>query len=504
MRTASQVVVDSTTSARSAKKRGNALPSAQHAPWQALQRHGGNSRLAGVLQAKLTVSNPCDIYEQEADRVADDVLRMPEPAVAIARTPAPHIQRLCPGCEQELNRQPLEEEEPLQTKPLMPGGAQQRAPQEEEELLQARSETDGTPAVGPDVEDAIHALPGRGSPLPESVRSFMEPRLHADFSAVRVHTDSHAHDLARAVNAQAFTFGRDVVFAAGHYAPESERGKHLIAHELTHVVQQGGAGCDLSFKLQRAVDFTADFSNISVSSKTAAAIAGESFDYEDAEFSADAEVIATGDSVAELGQWDVGVLQDMIVNWEREYWRRQNSDKRGRFVEQKFRPINTRFRDQADGAATVWSADSEHQELSALAATPVGGRFRATTTVHTSDSPGGSDTVSGSSVPGMDASDGARNVNIQRIGTRFDTWISAHNTVTGAWRHLRRLNWNYQRSLDFTGGGATLAVGPEAAQVGHHGPHAAGGAAPLTAGTTANDATGDAANWHRRRVDGWT
>jgi Domain of unknown function (DUF4157) len=69
----------------------------------------------------------------------------------------------------------------------------------------------------------------------------MEPRFGADFSAVRVHTDAHAHALARSVNAQAFTVGRNVVFGAGQYAPETESGKRLLAHELTHTIQQGSA-----------------------------------------------------------------------------------------------------------------------------------------------------------------------------------------------------------------------------------------------------------------------
>jgi hypothetical protein len=66
----------------------------------------------------------------------------------------------------------------------------------------------------------------------------MEPRFGTDFSAVRVHTDSNAQSLARSVNAQAFTVGNDVVFGAGQYAPESDSGKRLLAHELTHVIQQ--------------------------------------------------------------------------------------------------------------------------------------------------------------------------------------------------------------------------------------------------------------------------
>jgi hypothetical protein len=274
--------------------------------------------------------------------------------------------------------------------------------------------------------------------------------------------------------------------------------------ELRRPTAPGPPAVSSAATVQRAVDFRADFSNVSLASRTAAAIAGDRFTYQDADFSADADIVAIGDTEAELAEWDVGVLQDMVVNWEREYWRRDNADRRGRFVEQKFRPIETRFRDQADGASTLWSDDSEHQDLGALAPTPEGARFRVATTVSTADQPGGDDTVSGEDVTGMDATDGTRNIDSQGLGTRFDTWISAHNTVSGAFRHLRRLNWNYQRSLDFTGRGATLAVGAESGQVGRHGPYGAGKDAPLTAGTTANDAMGDDANWLRRRVDGWS
>jgi hypothetical protein len=219
-------------------------PLARTEPWQSLHRTLGNTHLSSVLQPKLTVSHPTDIYEQQADRVADEVMRMPASAVGVERTVGPHIQRLCPGCEDELKRQPLEEEEePLQTKALLPGSLLQRQAPEEEELLQPKTDPDSTPDVSPESETAIHALSGRGQPLSDSVRSFMEPRFHTDFSAVRLHTDASAHDLARSVNAQAFTVGTNIVFGAGHYDPASERGKHLLAHELTHVVQQGqGSG----------------------------------------------------------------------------------------------------------------------------------------------------------------------------------------------------------------------------------------------------------------------
>jgi hypothetical protein len=319
---------------------------------------------------------------------------------------------------------------------------------------------------------------------------------------VRIHTDPVAQETARALNAQAFTLGNDVAFAAGRYSPGTEEGRRLMAHELAHVLQQGDSGGREA--IQRAVDFTANFSGISLTPEAGAVITGDKYEHDYADFSADANVTAVGDTAGELDQWDVGILQDMIVNWEREYWLRDNADSRGRFVEQKFRPINTRFRDQMDGAATVWSADDEHQELKDLAKTPRGGRQEVSTTISTNDVPGGGDTINGEDVTGMNASDGTGNIHIERTGTRFDTYISAHNTVTDEWRHLRRLNWNYQKSTDFSGSGAALSVATERTELGRHGPYRAAPDAPLTSGTTANDAVADDGNWTRRRVDGWS
>ena len=91
--------------------------------------------------------------------------------------------------------------------------------------------------VPPIVHDAIRSP---GQPLDVETRAFMEPRFGHDFSNVRIHTDAKAAESARAVNAFAYTVGSDVVFGKGHYAPETATGKRLIAHELTHVVQQTG------------------------------------------------------------------------------------------------------------------------------------------------------------------------------------------------------------------------------------------------------------------------
>jgi hypothetical protein len=139
----------------------------------------------------------------------------------------PNIQRICSECEEELHRQPMEEED---------------------ELLLTKEVSGSTPEVTPSVESQINSIRGGGQPLSESVKAFFEPRFNRDFSDVRIHTAAGASSLARAVNAKAFTIGRDVVFGSGQYAPGTSEGGTLIAHELTHVVQQSGG----ALAIQRA------------------------------------------------------------------------------------------------------------------------------------------------------------------------------------------------------------------------------------------------------------
>ena len=179
--------------------------------------------LRAPVQAKLTVSQPNDGYEQEADRIADQVMGISDVDMAqgsgSAGWEAQQVQRSCPDCEEELvQRQPEEEEE--------------------EELLQAKEESGRTPHVSPDLEADIHRLQGNGRPLSETERSFFEPRFGADFSNIRLHTSAQAAELAQSINARAFTLGRDVVLGKGEAATETMAGKKLLAHELTHVVQQ--------------------------------------------------------------------------------------------------------------------------------------------------------------------------------------------------------------------------------------------------------------------------
>jgi hypothetical protein len=175
-----------------------------------------------VIQAKLKVGAPNDKFEQEADRVADAVMRMPEATpvnelTQAALNPGQHIQRLCTECEDELQRQPIDEEE---------------------EVLQTKMTDSGMPGTNHNLGNRVNQLRGRGRPLPKTLRTFFEPRFGHDFSNVRLHTDGRAAITAGAISARAFTAGRDIVFGASQFAPETGHGKRLLAHELTHVVQQ--------------------------------------------------------------------------------------------------------------------------------------------------------------------------------------------------------------------------------------------------------------------------
>lgn len=180
------------------------------------QQTAGNSAVQKMLksdaiQASLRIGQPNDIYEKEADRVADEVMRMPEPAV----------QRGCsPG-----SACPLKDDDEKKTVVLRkPGGA---------------------PHGSTSVPDSFVSSLGSGQPLDMATRSFFEPRLGADFRDVRVHTGSRAEESAREISARAFTYGTDIVFGKNQFAPTSPEGRRLLAHELAHVIQQGGAEAGL-------------------------------------------------------------------------------------------------------------------------------------------------------------------------------------------------------------------------------------------------------------------
>lgn len=231
-----------------------------------------------AVQAKLSVSSPDDPQEKEADAVADQVMRMPEPVAAQSQKE-----------EQKIQAKEEEKDEKIQTRLQSPSVSIQRACAEcaQEDKVQARlfrmiqrsedgsassfgfdaaadSSSDysvnrkelslhhsdvvqrsgrGPPAGSstPSFEQSLSSSKGAGSPLPSDTRTFMESRFGADFGGVRVHTGSYAENLSSSIHAQAFAHGNDLYFNSGKYSPHTEAGGTLLAHELTHTIQQGAS-----------------------------------------------------------------------------------------------------------------------------------------------------------------------------------------------------------------------------------------------------------------------
>lgn len=165
-------------------------------------------------QSKLKISQPGDKYEQEADRVAEEVMRMPDPSVSekshvTSISSTPYIQRHCPECY--------------------------------DELIQRKEISDHSSEMNLNIEPNIHAIRNGGRPLSESIREYFEQRFGYDFSDVRINTDVHAQKTARELHARAFTVGRNIIFGISQRSLDTSEGKWLLAHELTHVVQQKAA-----------------------------------------------------------------------------------------------------------------------------------------------------------------------------------------------------------------------------------------------------------------------
>lgn len=181
---------------------------------------------AKIIQPKLYINSPGDKYEQEADAMADKVMRMPangtdfKPKTGIIGA---SVQRKCAACEEEEKQRKIMRKET--------GGL-------------------GGSPVSNAFSSTLNSTKGGGSYLPQSTRGFMENAFSTDFSNVRIHNDSQANQLSRDINAKAFTHGNDIYFGAGQYAPNTYSGKSLLAHELTHTVQQE---ISIEKKIQRAV-----------------------------------------------------------------------------------------------------------------------------------------------------------------------------------------------------------------------------------------------------------
>src|SRR5262252_764571 len=173
-------------------------------PFLRLQQCIGNQAVGRLIQAKRQISRRADGREQEADRLANQLMRMSEPRVQRACAACEASTTLCPTCEEESSN--------------------------------AKRKADYRNNIKEVSVSDISA--GSSRRLDPVTRGFFEPRLGADFSHLRAHTDAQAAASTQAFNAQAYTVGRGVVFEVGQYVPWSNEGKRLPAHELTHVVLQ--------------------------------------------------------------------------------------------------------------------------------------------------------------------------------------------------------------------------------------------------------------------------
>ena len=180
----------------------------------------------------LSVNDPNDAFEEEADRIADQVMRMKDP-VKVQRTCSctedhRRLQRTCASCKEK-------EDEAGKNKTLS--------------QVQHTHSGAGPANASPIVHEVLRSP---GQPLDASTRNLMEPRFGQSFSNVRVHTDAKAAESARAVDALAYTVGSAIAFGTGRYLPHTREGQKLLAHELTHVIQQSGS----SVRMQRQTTAT--------------------------------------------------------------------------------------------------------------------------------------------------------------------------------------------------------------------------------------------------------
>ena len=203
----------------------------------ALHSKAARSSVSGGLR----IGQPNDAYEQEADCVANEVLS--------GGTAKRHWSLLGPGSGASLQRK---------CSCGAPGGSggecEQCKQEKKEKTLQRKDAGPVQSGIAPPIVHEVLNSPGQ--PLDRATRDFFEPRFgqivpHYDFSPVRIHASQAAAASARAVNALAYTVGRDMVFGAGQYTPNTAEGRRLIAHELMHVIQQAAAGARQGAVLQR-------------------------------------------------------------------------------------------------------------------------------------------------------------------------------------------------------------------------------------------------------------
>lgn len=240
-----------------------------HSPFQ----NGNKSSV--FIQSKLNIGKTDDKFEKEADRMANTIISKKDDQSSPFFNPATQIQKLSndfKNQEEEIQEKALtsvesvvaqketEEEKQLMKKEDVVDEFQEKKIEEElvggkkllqkseesdmdveEEPLPVQAKTNGSGVRDSSIESQLSSSKGGGSSLPGETKTQMESGFGADFSDVRLHTDSNAVQMSKNIGAQAFTHGSDIYFNEGKYQPKSDSGKHLLAHELTHTVQQGAS-----------------------------------------------------------------------------------------------------------------------------------------------------------------------------------------------------------------------------------------------------------------------
>lgn len=180
------------------------------------------------VQTKLSVSKQAEPLEKEADRTADKVMRMATEQVQRKGPAEPAVvQRATATAEQPPGLQRAE------------AGADQHIVQRASAGDEVQRFGEGTPTVAANAQSQIQQATTGGQALAPELRSFMEPKLGAGLGDVRVHNDESAASLNNHLSARAFTYRNHVFFGRDQYQPGTSEGRHLIAHELTHTIQQG-------------------------------------------------------------------------------------------------------------------------------------------------------------------------------------------------------------------------------------------------------------------------
>ncbi len=197
------------------------------------------------LQPKLKIGQIGDIYEQEADAVADRVMRMADSKMMQMQPEEEEEELLQP----KIQLQPEEEEDEIVQPKL-----RMQLEEEEEEAIQMKcadftskdtlqlKSSSGGGFTSSEIAHQINSKSGGGAPLSRNTNEFMSYALGTDLTKVRVHTDNTSAQMNQELNARAFTHGSDIFFKKGQYNPSTSNGKRLLSHELTHVVQQNKTG----------------------------------------------------------------------------------------------------------------------------------------------------------------------------------------------------------------------------------------------------------------------